>query len=148
MTATIPAAAGARAKRRCRCCISGKSAAPSADEAIAHVLAGAAAPADEPPDDGLRTFANALVRDTVRSRSTEIDRAASPSTPQNWRLERMAVIDRLILRMAVCELLAEPETPPRVVINEALELARTFSTEEAVKFINGMLDAVKEGRQA
>ena len=49
----------------------------------------------------------------------------------------MAVLDRLILRMAICELLREPETPAAVVINEALELARTFSTEESVKFING-----------
>ena len=52
----------------------------------------------------------------------------------------MAVLDRLILRMAVCELLRAAGTPPAVVINEALELARTFSTEESVKFINGMLD--------
>ena len=56
----------------------------------------------------------------------------------------MAVIDRLMLRMAVCELLRGAGTPPAVVINEALELARTFSTEDAVKFINGMLDGVQE----
>jgi N utilization substance protein B len=55
----------------------------------------------------------------------------------------MAVVDRLILRMAVCELLRDPETPPAVVINEALELARTFSTEESVGFINGILDAIR-----
>jgi N utilization substance protein B len=56
----------------------------------------------------------------------------------------MAVIDRLILRMAIGELLSGPDTPHAVVINEALELARTFSTEDAVKFINGMLDAVRK----
>ena len=56
----------------------------------------------------------------------------------------MAVLDRLILRMAVCELLRDPDTPPAVVINEALELARTFSTEDAVKFINGMLDGIRK----
>ena len=56
----------------------------------------------------------------------------------------MAVLDRLILRMAVCELLRDPATPPAVVINEALELARTFSTEDAVKFINGMLDGIRK----
>ena len=56
----------------------------------------------------------------------------------------MAVLDRLILRMAVCELLRDPDTPPAVVINEALELARTFSTEDSVKFINGMLDAIRK----
>ena len=63
----------------------------------------------------------------------------------NWRLERMAVIDRLVLRLAVCELLTHPETPPKVVINEALELARTFSGDESVAFVNGVLDAVRKG---
>ena len=62
----------------------------------------------------------------------------------NWRLERMAVIDRLVLRLAVGELLAHPETPPKVVINEALELARTFSGDESVAFVNGVLDAVRK----
>ena len=56
----------------------------------------------------------------------------------------MAVLDRLLLRMAVCELLRDPATPPAVVINEALELARTFSTEESVKFINGMLEGIRK----
>ena len=65
-------------------------------------------------------------------------------TAEHWRPERMAVLDRLILRMAVCELMRDVETPHAVVINEALELARTFSTEDAVKFINGMLDAIRK----
>ncbi len=56
----------------------------------------------------------------------------------------MAILDRLILRMAVCEMLRDASTPPAVVINEALELARTFTTEESVKFINGMLDAIRK----
>jgi N utilization substance protein B len=56
----------------------------------------------------------------------------------------MAVVDRLILRMAACELLRETATPPAVIINEALELGRAFSTEESVKFINGMLDGVRK----
>ena len=55
----------------------------------------------------------------------------------------MPVIDRLILRLAVHEFLHEPETPAKVIINEALELARTFSGDEAVRFINGMLDAIR-----
>jgi transcription antitermination protein NusB len=54
------------------------------------------------------------------------------------------VLDRLILRMAICEMLRRGETPAPVVINEALELARTFTTEESVKFINGMLDAIRK----
>jgi N utilization substance protein B len=56
----------------------------------------------------------------------------------------MAVLDRLILRMAVCELQRDPDLPPAVIINEALELARTFSTEESVRFINGMLDGIRK----
>ena len=99
-------------------------------------------PDTEAPSEALQTFASALSRDTV-ARLAEID-ALIAETAQRWRPERMAVIDRLILRMAVCELLRDPETPPAVVINEALELARTFSTEEAVKFINGMLDAMRK----
>ena len=66
------------------------------------------------------------------------------SHARNWRIERMAVIDRLVLRLAIYELLAEPPTPAKVVINEALELARTFSGEEAVPFVNGVLDAVRK----
>ena len=65
-------------------------------------------------------------------------------TAERWRPERMAVLDRLILRMAVGEMLRDRGTPPAVIINEALELARTFSTEESVKFINGMLDAIRK----
>ena len=98
-------------------------------------------PDAEPPADGLRTFAAALARDTV-TRLDRIDPLIA-ETAERWRPERMAVIDRLILRMAVCELLRDAETPHAVVINEALELARTFSTEESVKFINGMLDAIR-----
>ena len=90
----------------------------------------------------LRGFANALVRGTL-DRVTEIDAVLSAHA-QNWRVERMAVIDRLILRLAVYEFLAETNTPPRVVINEALELARSYSGEEAVAFVNGVLDAVRK----
>jgi N utilization substance protein B len=97
--------------------------------------------ADAPPDD-LRAFAAALSRDTVKSLDA-ID-ALIAETAERWRPERMAVLDRLILRMAICELMRDRGTPPAVVINEALELARTFSTEESVKFINGMLDAIRK----
>jgi N utilization substance protein B len=90
----------------------------------------------------LRAFASALARDTV-DRLPAIDPLIA-DTAQRWRPERMAVLDRLILRMAICELMRDRATPPAVVINEALELARTFSTEESVKFINGMLDAVRK----
>jgi N utilization substance protein B len=95
-----------------------------------------------PPSDELRRFSESLARETV-SRLEVIDRLIA-DTAERWRPERMAVIDRLILRMAIGELLQGPDTPHAVVINEALELARTFSTEDAVKFINGMLDAVRK----
>lgn len=64
------------------------------------------------------------------------------SHAEHWRPERMAVIDRLIMRLAIYEMLVE-RMPPAVAIDEALELARTFSGEEAVRFINGVLDAVR-----
>jgi N utilization substance protein B len=62
---------------------------------------------------------------------------------ENWRINRMAVVDRNILRLAIYEFLYETETPRTVVINEALEIARRFSTFEATQFINGILDAIK-----
>ena len=61
---------------------------------------------------------------------------------ENWRLERMAAVDRSILRLAVYELLHCPETPPHAVINEALEIARRFSGEGSVEFVNGILDTI------
>ena len=96
----------------------------------------------QPPSDELRALASALALDTV-ARLEAIDRLIADTT-ERWRPERMAVVDRLVLRLAVCELLRDSTTPHAVIINEALELARTFSTEEAVKFINGMLDAIRK----
>ena len=96
----------------------------------------------EPPPDDLRAFASDLAHDTVR-RLAEIDPLIADTT-ERWRPERMPVVDRLVLRMAVCELVRDPGTPPAVIINEALELARTFSTEQSVKFVNGMLDGIRK----
>jgi N utilization substance protein B len=90
----------------------------------------------------LRQFANALVKGTI-GRVDDIDALLS-ARAHNWRIERMAAIDRLVLRLAVFELLSAPETPPKVVINEALELTRTYSGEEAIAFVNGVLDAVRK----
>jgi transcription antitermination protein NusB len=89
-----------------------------------------------------REFANALVRGTTQ-RLDEIDSLIARRA-QNWRVERMAVLDRLVLRLATYELLADPGTPPRVVINEALELTRQYSGDEAVGFVNGVLDGVRK----
>jgi transcription antitermination protein NusB len=99
-------------------------------------------PNTDPPADDLRNFATALAVDTTERLGTVDPLIAE--TAERWRPERMAILDRLILRMAVCEMLRDPSTPPVVVINEALELARTFTTEESVKFINGMLDAIRK----
>jgi N utilization substance protein B len=63
---------------------------------------------------------------------------------ENWRLERMAAVDRNILRVALCELVYHPETPANAAINEALEIARRFSGEDSVKFVNGVLDAIRK----
>lgn len=67
---------------------------------------------------------------------------------ENWELSRMAAVDRNILRLATLELLTDTETPVSVIINEAIEIAKTFSTEESGKFVNGILDKVKQERPA
>ena len=63
---------------------------------------------------------------------------------RHWRLERLAILDRLILRMATWELLHEPDVPAAVVLDEAIELARTFSTDDSVRFVNGVLDGIRQ----
>jgi len=70
---------------------------------------------------------------------------------KNWELSRIALIDRLLLRMAICEMLHFEDIPPKVSINEAIEVAKRYSTDRSGQFINGILDAVlldfqKEGR--
>ena len=67
---------------------------------------------------------------------------------ENWRLERMAAVDRSVLRIAVYEFLHCPDTPPPAVINEALEIARRFSGEGSVEFVNGVLDAIRKSLPA
>jgi N utilization substance protein B len=89
----------------------------------------------------LRQFATTLA-DGVAASFTLLDTLISESA-EHWRVERMNVMDRLILRLAVYEFQYEPDTPARVIINEALELARTFSGDESVRFVNGILDAVR-----
>ena len=90
----------------------------------------------------LQAFANRLVHGTL-DRREEID-AMLATHAQNWRIERMNVIDRLVLRLAVFEMLTEAETPSKVIINEAIELARSFSGDAAVGFVNGVLDAIRK----
>ena len=95
----------------------------------------------EPLPDELRALATTLA-DGVAARVRELDPVIAEAA-EHWRVERMNVMDRLVLRLAVYEFLHEPGTPAKVVINEALELARTFSGEEAVRFVNGLLDAIR-----
>ena len=91
-------------------------------------------------DNGTREFAADLFRFAM-ARSDEIDKLIESHT-EHWRVERMAAVDRNILRAGVAEFLCFPKTPKAVVINEALEIARRFSTPESVQFINGVLDSV------
>ena len=93
----------------------------------------------------LRTFAESLAVGTAAAVG-EIDPIIAEAA-EHWRLERMNVLDRLILRLAIYEFVHVPDTPSRVVINEALELGRTFSGDDSVRFINGVLDAVRRRLQ-
>jgi N utilization substance protein B len=108
------------------------------DEALAIVFAEHLADASE----AVRRFAEAIVRGTVADLAS-VDRVIEEHSA-HWRLERLAVIDRLILRMAIWELRHEPDTAPAVVLDEAIELARAFGTEDSARFVNGVLDAVRK----
>jgi transcription antitermination protein NusB len=106
------------------------------------------------PDDVRRTFWNerssvgadvqGFAEDlfqVANDRSSDIDELIEGHA-ENWRMERMSAVDRNILRAAVAELVGFPTTPRAVIINEALEIARKFSSPESVQFINGVLDSV------
>ncbi len=95
---------------------------------------------DDEIDESTREFANKLTIGTLRE-IEKVDESIR-SRAEHWRIERMAIVDRNVLRLAVYEFLFD-ETPHTVVINEALEIARRFSTFEATQFINGILDAIK-----
>ncbi len=88
----------------------------------------------------VREYARALVEKAQEGRE-EAD-ALIRKHAANWRLERMAAIDRNLLRMAVTELRCFEETPPKVVMDEAVELAKIYSTEESSRFVNGIIDSI------
>jgi transcription antitermination protein NusB len=88
-----------------------------------------------------RAFANRLFEGAAKD-TAAIDELIVRQA-ENWRLERLAVIDRAILRLAIYEL-RTTDTPPKVILNEAVELAKKFSSEEAGSFVNGILDAVRK----
>lgn len=91
-------------------------------------------------DSGTQGFAEDIFR-VAMARQDEID-AYIADASRNWRLERMAAVDRNLLRAAIVEMLAYPATPLPVIINEALEIARLYSAPESVTFLNGILDSV------
>lgn len=95
---------------------------------------------EEDADDLTREFSIRLALGTLQELETVDNKIRTRA--EHWRIERMAIVDRNVLRLAVYEFLFE-DTPHTVVINEALEIARRFSTFEATQFINGILDAIK-----
>jgi N utilization substance protein B len=94
----------------------------------------------EDVDSETRGFAEDLYR-IATTREEEIDKLIEAHA-QNWRLERMPVVDRNLLRAAVAEMLGFPNTPAAIIINETLEIGRRFAAPESIHFLNGVLDAI------
>jgi transcription antitermination factor NusB len=99
---------------------------------------------DEEPDKEARAFAQARIEGVLETR-VELDLAIQ-DVAQNWDISRMAVIDRNVLRIATYELLHCKDIPPKVAINEAIEIGKRFSTSNSGAFINGILDKIKTRR--
>ena len=100
-----------------------------------------------PVDPDTREFSESLVRGTTQHLD-KIDELLAQYV-EHWELDRLAVVDRNILRMAIYELLWHPDVPPKAAINEALEIAKKFGTTESSRFINGVLDRIlREHRPA
>jgi N utilization substance protein B len=97
-------------------------------------------PSREDVDEETRGFADDLHR-VAHEREPEVT-ALIQKHAQNWRMERMPVVDRNLLRTAVAEMLGYPETPTAVIINETLEIARRYAAPESLQFLNGVLDAI------
>jgi N utilization substance protein B len=91
-------------------------------------------------DDEVKEFTYKIVRTALKNLDT-IDKTIQRAA-EHWSLKRMASIDRNILRAAACELLYRTDIPPSVVINEAIEVAKKYSTEDSAPFINGILDKI------
>jgi N utilization substance protein B len=96
---------------------------------------------DSGATEAVRLFASRIVRGAMEHRNV-IDEVLT-ATVHHWRLNRIAVVDRNILRLAICEFLIEPETPPIVVIDEAIEIAKKFGNDDSGLFVNGILDAIR-----
>ncbi|MCK4689361.1 MAG: transcription antitermination factor NusB [Candidatus Marinimicrobia bacterium] len=92
------------------------------------------------PGEPYRNFIRALAKQTVAIKA-ELDDWISQKV-EKWALNRLAIIDRILIRVALCEILYFADIPPKVSINEAIDIAKRFSTEKSGAFINGILDAV------
>jgi N utilization substance protein B len=97
-------------------------------------------PSRDDVDEETRGFAEDLHR-VATSRMPEIDKIIEDHS-QNWRIERMPVVDRNLLRTAIAEMLAYPNTPGPIIINESLEVAKRYAAPESIHFLNGVLDAI------
>ena len=97
---------------------------------------------DQDEAEDTRVFAETLAAGAIE-RVEKID-ALIGRHAENWRLDRMAVVDRNILRLATYEFIYDAETPKTIVINEAIEIARRFSAQESPQFINGILDSIRK----
>ena len=95
-----------------------------------------------PVDPETASFAERIVRGAIAD-AVRID-SLMTSASENWRLERMATVDRNVIRVAIYELLHEADTPAAVIIDEAIEVAKKFGGEESGQFVNGVLDAVRK----
>jgi N utilization substance protein B len=96
--------------------------------------------ADQEHDDEIRSFAEEIVKGTFKHLRVINEKILSCA--KNWNLERMATIDRNVLRLATYEILYRMDIPPSVTINEAIELAKKYGTDESGAFVNGILDSV------
>ncbi len=95
---------------------------------------------EEPIDERSRKFCEELIKETIKDED-KFDELIKKKS-KNWKFERITLIDKLILRLSICEFLNFSEIPPKVSIDEALEISKIFSTEKSSKFINGILDSI------
>jgi N utilization substance protein B len=96
-------------------------------------------------DEDIKQFSKALVIGTTKN-IEKIDEIIKKTT-EHWSIERMAIVDRSILRTAVYELLYRSDIPPTVIINEAIEISKKYSTEDSASFINGILDKIQKSKK-
>ncbi len=120
-----------------------RSAAIADEKDVAHWGQPHELPPPTAEDAAMRLFADPLIRGTIEHRD-EVD-VLIKKYAQNWEFHRIAAVDRNIMRLAIYEMLHREDIPPVVSINEAVDIAKRFSTQDSGKFVNGILDKVKGG---